>query len=69
MAGCSDAKMKQFTTIGSQAEIVCYSAGKEIYKGKSIGKVSTEEHSDGWFFEEEGTYLLIRISADCIIRN
>ena len=67
--GCTDAQKKQISSLGSTGEIVCYSGGKEIYRGRSTGKISTEGHSDGWFFEEEGSHKLVRISADCVIKN
>jgi hypothetical protein len=69
LTACTDAKMKQFTTIGSPGEIVCYSGTLEIYRGKSTGKIATEQGSDGWFFQEEGTGKLIRVSGACVIRN
>lgn len=69
LTACTDAKMKQFTTIGDAGEIVCYSGGKEIYKGKSTGKISTEGGSDGWFFEDAETHKLVRVSGDCVIKN
>ena len=69
LAGCSDANVAQFTSIGSTATVTCYSGGKEIYKGHSTGKVHTEEHSDGWYFEDAASHRLIRVSADCLIEN
>ena len=69
LSGCTDAQKKQITSLGSAAEVVCYSGGKEIYRGRSTGKSSTEKKSDGWFFEEEGSGKLIRLSGDCVIRN
>jgi len=66
---CTDADMKQYTTLGASAEVVCYSGGKEIYRGTSTGKVSTETQSDGWYFSEAGTGKLIRVSGDCVIKN
>lgn len=67
--GCTAAEVKQMTTIGNAGHIICYSGGKIIYEGNSTGKISTEHESDGWFFEEEGSHKLIRISGDCVIRN
>lgn len=66
---CSDGRMAQFASLGNPGDIVCYSGGKEIYKGRSTGKISTEEGSDGWYFKEEGSGNLIRVSGDCVIRN
>jgi len=45
--GCTDASVKQFTTLGSKATIICYSGGKVIYEGKSTGKIKTEQGGDG----------------------
>lgn len=66
---CTDAQRAQVSTYGSPGEITCYSGGKEIYHGKSTGKIISEKDSDGWYFSEEGSGQLIRVSADCIIRN
>lgn len=67
--GCTDANMKQFTSLGYAGTIVCYSGGKEIYTGTSTGKIATEKDSDGWYFVEAGTSKLIRVSGDCLIKN
>ena len=69
MAGCTNAKWAQVTSIGSPAEIICYSGGVVFYHGWSTGKVSTEQGSDGWYFQEQGTGRLIRVSGACVIRN
>lgn len=66
---CTNADWAQISTYGSSGEITCYSGGQVIYQGKSTGKIATEDGSDGWFFEEEGTKKLIRVSGDCIIKN
>lgn len=67
--GCTDGKWKKVTAIGSPAKVTCYSGGKIIFDGKSTGKVSAEEQSDGWFFEDSETNKLIRVSGDCVIIN
>lgn len=69
LAGCTDAGRKQITTMGSAAEISCYSGGQVIFQGRSTGKVLTEEHSDGWYFEDAASGKLIRVSGDCVIKN
>lgn len=69
LTACTDAKMKQLTAIGSPGEIVCYSGDREIYRGKSTGKIASEQGSDGWYFQEAGTNALIRVSGSCVIRN
>jgi len=69
LTGCTNANLKQLTTYGSQAHIMCFSGNVLIYEGDSTGKVSSESHSDGWFFEDAKTHKLMRISGACIIEN
>ena len=69
VSACTDAKLKQITTIGSAGHIVCYSGGKTIYEGDSTGKIATEQGSDGWFLEDANTHKLVRVSGDCVITN
>ena len=69
LAACTDAKMKQISTLGNPGEIECYSGTLIIFKGKSTGKISTEQGSDGWYFEDAETHKLIRVSGACVIRN
>jgi hypothetical protein len=69
ISGCTDAKMAQFTSLGRPGHIKCYSGAQAIYEGDSTGKISTEQGSDGWFFQEKGTNDLIRVSGACVIRN
>lgn len=66
---CTDADRAQYSALGDRATIQCFSGGIQIYTGTSTGKIKTENKSDGWYFEEEGSGKLIRISGDCIIRN
>jgi hypothetical protein len=70
LAGCSDAAKAQWGAIGDPAEVTCFAAdGKVFYHGFSTGKVSTEDHSDGWYFMEKGTNDLVRVSGSCLVRN
>lgn len=69
LSGCTDADMKKVSAFGEPGEIVCYSGGKEFYRARSTGKIQTEAQSDGWYFEEQGTGKLVRVSGTCIIRN
>lgn len=69
LGGCTDAGMKQYTTIGSPGHIKCYSGTLLIYEGDSTGKISTEHQSDGWYFEDAATHKLVRVSGACVIVN
>jgi hypothetical protein len=67
--GCSDGEMAKLSAIGKAGEITCFSGGEIIYHGISTGKIGTESESDGWYFQEQGSGKLIRVSGTCIIRN
>lgn len=69
LAGCSDADRAQLGAIGNAAEVTCFSGGREIYRGKSTSKVSTEHQSGGWFFRDAQTGSLMRVSGDCVIKH
>ena len=69
LAGCTDAAVSQFSALGEAGEVVCYSGGREIYKGRSTGKIKTEGQSDGYFFRDSSTGKLTRVTGDCIITN
>lgn len=49
--------------------MTCYSGGQVIYKGRSSGKIQTEKGSDGWFFQDDSSGKLVRLSGDCVIVN
>jgi hypothetical protein len=68
-AGCTDAKVSKWTSIGSPGHIKCYSGTLLIYDGVSTGKISTEKGSDGWFFKDSKTGKLVRVSSACVIEN
>tara|TARA_Y100001972_G_scaffold38686_1_gene47729 strand:- start:14967 stop:15254 length:288 start_codon:yes stop_codon:yes gene_type:complete len=78
--GCTDAVWDKFATIGRKAEVKCYSGNTMIFWGVSSGKVSNEEHSDGYFARwkvkqvsgqwdsvETGQTLAASVSGNCII--
>ncbi len=69
LAGCTDAGMANFTTLGSSADVTCYSGGKITYDGSSTGKVKTTQDSDGWEFVDKATGKFMRVSGDCVIMN
>lgn len=69
LASCTDTQKAQFATLGTSSEIVCYSGGREIYRGRSTGVVQNEEQSDGWKFKDAATGTLVRVSGDCVVTN
>jgi hypothetical protein len=69
LTGCTDTEKAQWSALGTEGDIVCYSGGKEIYSGRSTGKIATVRNSDGWNFKDKTTGKLIRVSGDCVIIN
>lgn len=80
LSGCTDALVTKLTTIGSSAEVKCYSGEKLIFWGISTGKVSNEENSDGYFAKwkirrldgqwnnvEVGNTLAASVSGNCVL--
>lgn len=49
------------------AMVVCYSGGKEIFKGTSKGKVFSSSQSDGYFLTDSSDGKLKEVSGDCVI--
>jgi hypothetical protein len=69
IAGCTDAEVAQWGSLGSSGHITCYSGGAVIYDGQSSGKIFSESSSDGWYFNDAKTNRLVRVSGDCVIKN
>lgn len=67
LIGCTDARMGKFTSLGSSANIKCYSGNKLIYDGVSTGKVSNASESDGYYFIDKADGKLKEVSGNCII--
>ena len=80
LSGCTDAMFSKISTIGSKAEVKCYSGSRLIFWGISTGKVSNEENSDGFFARwrvkevagqwdqvDVGQTLPASVSGNCII--
>ncbi len=68
-AGCKDATMAQFNSLGSKHKITMYSGGKVVGTWESTGNVSNEEHSDGWYFEDAQTHKLVELTGQLVIEQ
>lgn len=66
-SGCSDAQMGKLTSLGSEAKVVCFSGGVQIYAGCSTGKVASEQNSDGYYFRDKKSGRNVEISGNCVI--
>lgn len=68
LSGCNSSVSKIKNTWGdAPAHITCYSGGKVIYDGVSVGKPFSEEKSDGYFFTDKATNDLMEVSGQCVI--
>lgn len=68
-SACTDAGYAQLSSLGETAIVDCYSGTRQIYHGRTTGKLHAEEGSDGWFFVEQGTGHLVRVSGACVVRQ
>lgn len=70
LGGCSKADVGQFTAIGSKFKVTLYGASQTpIREWISEGKVATETQSDGWYFTDEKTHKLIRVSGNVVVEQ
>ena len=65
---CSDAKKAKMGGFGSEFMIEMLNCDGNVSRSWiSTGKVSSEEHSDGYYFMEKGTGKLIEVTGPLII--
>lgn len=70
LSGCSSIQNGVERTVlnfsSQPAKITCYSGGQLIYDDQSIGKVTDDEDSDGFFWKDKEGF--VEMNADCIFR-
>jgi hypothetical protein len=67
--GCSKADRAAFNAIGSKHRITLYSGGIAARTWVSSGKIENEDRSDGYYFQDDATKKLIRVSGDIVIEQ
>ena len=67
LAACTDAQRAKMGGLGNKATVVCWSGDSVIYRGRSTGKVSNEEHSDGYYFRDSARGKLVEVSGSCVL--
>lgn len=67
LAGCTDAKKAKMGGYGSEHRVEMYSGGELVRTWTATGKVLSEEHSDGYYFNDKETGALIEVSGDVVI--
>ncbi len=66
-ASCTDATRAKIGGYGDEHQVELYSGGKKVREWTASGKVESEETSDGYFFNDKETGLLVEVSGDVVI--
>lgn len=69
LTGCKDSDRAQWRSMSSKHRVTVYSGGKAVGVWTSTGNVSNQEHSDGYYFEDEETHKLIEVSGTVVIEQ
>jgi hypothetical protein len=69
MAGCTSADRAKVFAYGSHHKITLYSGGVAVRVWHSSGAINNEEHSDGYYFMDDTSGKLIRVSGDIVIEQ
>ena len=68
-SGCKDSNWAQYHSLGTRHKISFYSGGKLIRQWISTGNVSNQKQSDGWYFEDAKTHLLVEVAGQVVIEQ
>jgi hypothetical protein len=67
--GCTSADRAKVFAYGSHHKITLYSGGIAVRTWHSSGAINNEEHSDGYYFMDDSTGKLIRVSGQIVIEQ
>lgn len=67
--GCTNADRAKIFAYGSKHKITLYSGGVAVRVWHSSGAISNEERSDGYYFMDDDSRRLIRVSGDLVIEQ
>jgi hypothetical protein len=67
--GCTGASMAKLESLGSKHKITLYSGGVAVRTWHSTGYIQNEEHSDGYYFKDDSTGKLVRVSGQIVIEQ
>ena len=65
--GCTSAERAKFGAYGQQHTVQLYSGGILVRSWTSIGMVLNEENSDGYYFTDSKTGVLVRVTGDLVL--
>lgn len=69
LISCTSADRAKLGSIGSHHKITLYSGGIAVRVWHSSGVIQNEEHSDGYYFMDDTTRRLVRVSGDLVIEQ
>ena len=67
ICSCTDASRARLTGYGDEYKVEMYSGGQMVREWTASGKVSSEQSSDGYFFNDKATGKLIEVAGDVVI--
>ena len=67
LSGCTDAFKSEIQSYGSKHRIELWSGGQKVHEWTSTGKVVSEDRSDGYYFRDQETNKLVRVTGDLVI--
>ncbi len=67
--GCTESQRAKIGGLGERHRVTLWSGGIAVRTWVSPGKVSSSESSDGYYFRDEDTGLLVEISGDVVIER
>ena len=69
LLGCSRAQRTAITVIGCKHRITLYSGTMAVRTWVSSGTIENEEKSDGYYFQDDATRKLVRVSGSIVIEQ
>ena len=67
LTGCTDASRAKIGGYGDEHRVELYSGGEKVREWVSSGKVKSEDSSDGYYFNDKATGMLIEVCGDVVI--
>ena len=65
--GCTSAQRSKYASLGQPHTVELYSGGQMVRSWTSTGVVLNEPDSDGFFFTDSETDVLVRVSGDLVL--
>jgi hypothetical protein len=69
LVGCTSADRANLGSIGVKQKVTLYSGGIAGRTWHSSGYINNEEHSDGYYFMDDETHKLVRVSGEIVVEQ